>query len=192
MDFEKYVYLDDASPTGLRWAYEGGKGISKHRLGDVAGVVQQKQAYRVWLEGKFYKVHRVIYQMFHKVELGAEDVIDHINGNPFDNAINNLRVVTRKVNSRNMNRNKNNKTGIVGVSIDEKKEGYRYAVAQWRDLDGRQKSKSFSFLVFGEEQALGLARLHREQMISDLNADGAGYSEDHGTRQLIPNNVKRG
>lgn len=189
IDFSKFVYLDQESPTGLRWAYEGGKGISKHYVGDVAGVKQQNQSYRIWLDGSFYKVHRIIFEMFYGVQLKTVDVIDHRNGNPLDNTVENLRVVTRKVNSRNMNKNKNNKTGIVGVSVDEKRSGYKYAVAQWRDLEGKHRSKSFSFKTFGENQALELARQHRELMIFEMNTAGAGYSNDHGKRQLIDGNV---
>lgn len=120
IDFSEFVYLDEKSPTGLRWAYEGGRGRSKHYVGDIAGVVQQKQSYRIWLSGRFYKVHRIIFEMFYGTQLQDTDVIDHINGNPFDNSIRNLRVVSRKVNSRNMNRNKNNKTGIGGLVLMKK------------------------------------------------------------------------
>lgn len=189
VNFSQYVYLDDTSATGIRWAYAGGRGISKHFAGDVAGVVQQKQAYRIWIEGKFYKVHRVVYELYHGKQVPAEMVVDHIDGNPFNNSIDNLRAVTRKVNSRNMNMNSSNKTGVTGVSIDRKREGYTYAVAQWRDIDGNHKSKSFSFKVCGEEEAIRLASEYRKNIIKELNAIGAGYHENHGTRQLIPNHV---
>tara|TARA_Y100000114_G_C11764120_1_gene332354 strand:+ start:40100 stop:40678 length:579 start_codon:yes stop_codon:yes gene_type:complete len=192
MNFEKYVYIDPTSPTGLRWRVEGGRGVSKHYVNDVAGVIQQNQSYRIWLEGKFYKVHRIIYEVVNGwIPEGC--VIDHIDGNPFNNHIDNLRAVSRKVNSRNMKRNKFNKTGYNGVSIDQKTENYTYAVAQWRDLSGKHKSKAFSFLKYGEELAIFLAAEYRQQQIDLLNLQGAGYTCNHGEqRQLIPNNYKAG
>lgn len=189
LDYSRYVYLDSTSKTGLRWAYKGGRGISKHYIGDVAGTPQQTQAFRVCLDGKLYKVHRIVYEMYYGVPIEPHLVVDHINGNPFDNEIDNLRVVSRKINSRNMSLNKNNKTGIVGVCITTSKSGHTYARAQWRDLEGKHKSKSFSILKFGMELAIAMAVEKRDEAIVDLNRSGGGYTVDHGVRQLIPGNV---
>lgn len=182
MNFSKYVYLDSNSPTGLRWAYEGGNGRGKHYIDEIAGVTQETQTYRIWLNGSFYKVHRIIYMMYHNTVLLPEDIIDHIDGNPFNNAINNLRKVTRKINSRNMKQNVNNKSGITGVSIDRKSDKHIYAVAQWRDLNSKHYCKSFSFLKYGEELAILMATEYRSKMIYLLNLIGGGYTHDHGKR----------
>jgi len=46
-------------------------------------------------------------------------VIDHINGNPFDNRRANLRICTNTQNSRNCKLSKNNTSGYVGVRMTE-------------------------------------------------------------------------
>ena len=42
-------------------------------------------------------------------------VIDHINGDPFDNKIDNLRLVTHRENAMNRRLSCNNKSGVIGV-----------------------------------------------------------------------------
>ena len=65
--------------------------------------------------GKTFQAHRVAYALYH----GHWPVghIDHIDGDRFNNAIENLRDVTPAENNKNCKRPKNNKTGVVGVSL---------------------------------------------------------------------------
>ena len=56
--------------------------------------------------------HRVAFKWFH----GSEpDEIDHIDGNPGNNAICNLRGASRSLNSRNLGISRNNTSGVTGV-----------------------------------------------------------------------------
>jgi hypothetical protein len=68
------------------------------------------------IKGRQYKAHRIVYLLNHNKLPNGE--IDHINRNRSDNRIENLRVVTRKVNIRNTTKKPNEKTGVVGVHID--------------------------------------------------------------------------
>jgi len=85
-------------------------------------------------------------------------------------------------NSKQQNRNRrkfrNNMSGTTGVSIRDYKGNIRF-VAFWRDLNGREHSKSFSTNKYGGK-AEQMAIDYRQQMLEELNLQRAGYSEKHG------------
>lgn len=58
--------------------------------------------------------HRIIWQMVHG-SIPEGMVIDHINGDPFDNRLANLRCVTDSQNGLNRKLHKNNKSGHPGI-----------------------------------------------------------------------------
>lgn len=57
--------------------------------------------------------HRAAWAIYHGQWPASE--IDHIDGNPSNNAITNLRAVTHKENGRNTKKPSHNKSGVVGV-----------------------------------------------------------------------------
>lgn len=94
--------------------------------------------------------------------------------------LDNCEWVTKEVQARNRRKRRDNKTGCNGVSqeiIDGKLTRYR---VEWYDLEKKKKSKSFSILKYGKEEAFRLACEARENAIKELNEQGAGYSENHG------------
>jgi hypothetical protein len=69
---------------------------------------------QVVLRGKHFVIHRLIGIYFIE-NLKNLPCIDHIDGNPLNNEITNLRWVTIQENSQNRKMNKNNTSGYAGV-----------------------------------------------------------------------------
>lgn len=67
---------------------------------------------KVRIDGTVYKAHRVIwlYMTGHWPE-----IVDHINGDTYDNTFENLRNVDFSANVKNAKRRKDNKSGVTGV-----------------------------------------------------------------------------
>lgn len=57
-------------------------------------------------------IHRIIAKILHK---GKRAVVDHVNGNKFDNRKENLRIVSQRTNTFNTKRVPPNRTGFPGV-----------------------------------------------------------------------------
>ena len=69
---------------------------------------------RVNVGGKLYMVHRVIMVLMGRT-LGTHDFVDHIDHDRQNNRWDNLRVVNKKDNTRNLSMYKKNKSGVTGV-----------------------------------------------------------------------------
>ncbi len=103
--------------------YEPETGLLRHKVdghkrkaGDAVGRLDTKGYVRVRLLGYEFKAHRLAWLLAYGV--WPKNEIDHINGCPSDNRISNLRDVTTSVNGHNRTKAmKNNKTGLLGVSM---------------------------------------------------------------------------
>lgn len=83
------------------------------------------------IKGKLELMHRVL------MNPPNDMVVDHIDGNPLNNRKSNLRVVTWGQNTQNITSNKRSKTGIRGVSLENRwRERWRARVrVNGKDVD---------------------------------------------------------
>lgn len=133
---------------------------------------------RLRFNNKSYHVHNLIWEMCTGQKVTK--IIDHIDGNPFNNKIDNLREVDFASNARNVKISSRNKTGVVGVCLSSASDGhYTYYEAFVSDLDGKLVRKRFSFKS-DKEEAFQKACNWRKEQLELLNSLGAGYTERHG------------
>jgi hypothetical protein len=81
---------------------------------------------RVSVNTTYYLLHRIIWLMT-KCEWPTDE-IDHINHDRNDNRLENLREVTRLINSRNCSKKVNNTSGITGVSWCKPRKKWKAAI----------------------------------------------------------------
>lgn len=128
------------------------KPAQRVNIGDVAGC--QGQTYKqVYIFNKRYFLHRVIFMLHHGYIF---DQVDHIDGNPSNNKIENLRSVTNSQNQLNRKISAKNKTGYKGVCIHTQTGRYHVRLK----FNGVEKS----FGLYEDLELAGLvAQMAREK-----------------------------
>lgn len=173
--FEDYLYYDSESPSGLRWKADRANG--KIRKDSVAGGKSNRRYFMTSLMGYTYLSHRIVWIM-HNGLIPIDRVVDHIDGDCFNNCIENLRVVTISLNSKNQKKYITNTSGATGVYFDAGGAMGRWK-AEWVNVDGESSTKSFSVGKYGDDAYL-MACSFRQDAIVKMNIVGGGYSERHG------------
>jgi len=115
--------------------------ISKPRvkIGNKFGWKHKKGYILGELNGKEYKIHRLIYIYFNGDDSIGDLFIDHVNSIKDDNHIENLRVVTNKQNQYNKKHCKNNKLGLKGVSFCKLTKKY----VSYISINGKNKALGY-------------------------------------------------
>lgn len=91
----------------------------KSPTGKESGSLCDNRYKTVFICGKRYYTHRLIFMMFHGF---MPFEIDHIDRNKLNNKIENLRSVTKSENVANQKLRSDNKSGIRGISWNSKKK----------------------------------------------------------------------
>lgn len=177
--FSNYVKYDTNSPTGLTWVFC----TKKRFIGKPAGCFRKNKAgasieVSIKILNKSYRVHRVIWILANGV-IDACKVIDHVDGNPWNNEISNLRLVTTYENLRNKSILLRNKSGHTGVYYSDT-NGCPSYIAKC-SVGNKHFSRSFSIAKHGEDMSKQLAINWRKDKLKELEKDGIFYSERHGT-----------
>lgn len=177
-DYNNFFYIDTSSPSGLSRKVFNGVDYNTNRPGNCGYIAKYKNkvsGWRVKFKDKAPYVHRIVWEILNGA-VPPNMLVDHVDGDVLNNKPENLRLVSSSLNSKNKSKYRNNTSGVVGV-----KKYSRGYVASWVDLEDNDKSKSFNAEIVGEEEAFRLACEFRLSMLSELNEQGAGYTERHGT-----------
>lgn len=105
---------------------------SQMPAGAIAGARTSDGYWQLWLDGKVVKAHRAAW--LYVYGLWPKQEIDHIDGDPLNNRIANLRDVPPSINMWNQHRvRKNNTSGYTGVSWHKATQRYRATIRMsWR------------------------------------------------------------
>jgi hypothetical protein len=116
-------YLPSFEEINKAFSYDSQTGIFTRKIrtancskiGDVAGHINTQGYVIIKYLGEAYKAHRLAWLLTNKVWPAGD--VDHIDGNKSNNAIYNLRDVSRSRNALNTSIKSKNKSGYKGVSI---------------------------------------------------------------------------
>lgn len=136
--------------------------INNIYAGKVAGSEYGNKYLRVNIAGKGYLLHRVIWHLLHKTE--PPEQIDHKNGDPSDNRIENLRCVSVSGNAKNRKLSTLNKSGEVGVYYETSRKKWKATVYSEGKIVFQKRFTSF-------DDAVDIVRLIRSEL---------GFTERHG------------
>lgn len=132
----------------------------------IAGTINNNGYLKITIDGKQMYAHRIVWIMHNgNIDDGYE--IDHINHNRSENRIENLRIVTRSENAKNLSMAANNKTGFTDVFFNKKRNKY------------------FSSVKVGNNHIFGGWHYSIESAVTSRNAlwKKFGFHQNHGAEK---------
>ena len=132
-ELQSVLRLDATSPSGLRWIAPG----KARRVGDVAGCKSPRGYWSVSFcrggKPRALLAHRVVWAL-HTGEDPGHMQIDHANGDPSDNQVENLRLATQSQNNSNRAAMPGSSSRHCGVSWSTQKKRWRAQIRVDRRL----------------------------------------------------------
>jgi len=151
--------LEYDAQTGIfRWKKSKGRASS----GSVAGYARPNRYVSIKVNGKQYSGHRLAWIISYGVDPELE--IDHINNDPHDNRLSNLRLATREQNSFNTPIGRRNKSGVKGVYFDKNENKWAAEIT----TNGRR-------ILVGRFKSIELAEAAIKEKRLDLHGEFANH-----------------
>lgn len=158
--------LDYCPASGLfRWksrpdTCKGNRIFNTKFAGSLAGTVQKNGYVSIQCRGVFRAYcHRLAWLMGHG-EDALDYEIDHRDGNPINNRLDNLRLCEKSQNGKNLAQSKSNTSGQTGVS--------------WFDLRSKWRAR---ITVDGRDRHLGLFDSFDDAVAARINAEKKYHGE---------------
>jgi len=132
---ERFKYCDDGNFIRKSKAKPRTNRIRKEKI---AGRINSKGYVQVGIHNLRYLLHRLVW-IYHKGDIPSGMLVDHIDRNPLNNRIENLRLASRSLNAYNSKLFTSNNSGIRGVSFAKSRNKWRACIT----VNGKQKSLGY-------------------------------------------------
>ena len=135
------------------------------------GVIYYRVHFSHKSKGYQRRVHRVVASTFLDNPDNLTEV-DHIDGNPSNNHVDNLRWCSRSQNQTNKKTQKNNTLGYKNIKKEVKKQGDKEYKYYKFELRNHNIQKRFPYTDEGLQQAIQYAELKRIELFGDFANHG--------------------
>lgn len=125
------------------------------------GLSLNKGHYQIFIDGKNFFVHRILYEKYHNTIIPEGLMIDHIDRNKSNNCINNLRLVTNTQNQQNTSKRITNTSGHKNIYWNTRAKRWRVSI-----------SVNCKNIHHGYFENLEDAIIKRDAVILELNSQG--------------------
>jgi len=175
-ELQSFAAYDLVNGGFIRTCLRSGKGAIK-KVGEPAGTKNWRRGGKpmcstIQVGKRTRKEHWLVWVWFTGRDIPPGMEIDHINVNPFDNKVENLRAVFPIQNHHNGPLRRNNSTGVTNIQFHQASQKYMVQM-----MFNRQHYYGGLFDTIEE------AIIARDALKARLNSLGASFTESHGERR---------